>query len=420
MALIEKLNAIADAIREKNGTTERIPLVDMPRAIKEISGESIALNIAYGETAPEDISKLWIKANEPDKLLVCSDIENEYSISSMDALSYAGQEAGCARVGNKIYLFGGFTSDYSDAISVFNIATQTITVLSAKLPVPLAYMGCESVGKNIYLFGGYNINGYQNTIYAFDTETETIADIATIPKTISNLTCVAVGKKIYTFGGQNTDNSFENSIYMLDTEGERLYTLDTVTPFRKSNIGCCGVGKKIYLFGGGSGTADSNDIYEFDVENEIIRSIAVDLPTIHFGIRCARMGSDIYLFGGWAQSGITDSIYVFNSKTKKLTQPEIKLPEKLWRFGCVESGNKIYIFGGSGGNDTIYCFTATHGLLKGNMELEIGLLTNKFNLINSDIMQAEIGVENVYIGNANDKAELCEAYLHNGSEWVLI
>lgn len=36
MALIDRLNAIGDAIREKNGTTERIALVDMPQAILNI------------------------------------------------------------------------------------------------------------------------------------------------------------------------------------------------------------------------------------------------------------------------------------------------------------------------------------------------------------------------------------------------
>ena len=36
MALIDKLNAVGDAIREKNGTTELIPLVDMPQAILDI------------------------------------------------------------------------------------------------------------------------------------------------------------------------------------------------------------------------------------------------------------------------------------------------------------------------------------------------------------------------------------------------
>jgi hypothetical protein len=38
MALTERLTAIGNAIREKNGTTELIPLTDMPQAILDISG----------------------------------------------------------------------------------------------------------------------------------------------------------------------------------------------------------------------------------------------------------------------------------------------------------------------------------------------------------------------------------------------
>lgn len=38
MALTDKLTAIGDAIREKNGTTKLIPLADMPQAIRNISG----------------------------------------------------------------------------------------------------------------------------------------------------------------------------------------------------------------------------------------------------------------------------------------------------------------------------------------------------------------------------------------------
>ena len=40
MALIEKLNAIGDAIREKTGTTEKISLADMPQAISAIVVDS--------------------------------------------------------------------------------------------------------------------------------------------------------------------------------------------------------------------------------------------------------------------------------------------------------------------------------------------------------------------------------------------
>ena len=39
MALTDKLSAIGNAIREKNGTTELIPLVDMPQAILDLSGD---------------------------------------------------------------------------------------------------------------------------------------------------------------------------------------------------------------------------------------------------------------------------------------------------------------------------------------------------------------------------------------------
>ena len=44
MALIDKLTAIGDAIREKNGSTESIPLADMPQAILSISSGDSANN----------------------------------------------------------------------------------------------------------------------------------------------------------------------------------------------------------------------------------------------------------------------------------------------------------------------------------------------------------------------------------------
>jgi hypothetical protein len=52
MALTDKLTAIGDAIREKNGTTELIPLADMPQAILDISGggETVDL-LQYAKTA---------------------------------------------------------------------------------------------------------------------------------------------------------------------------------------------------------------------------------------------------------------------------------------------------------------------------------------------------------------------------------
>ena len=51
MALIDKLNAIGSAIREKNGTTDLIPLADMPQAILDIvSGGGVSYtSIVYND-----------------------------------------------------------------------------------------------------------------------------------------------------------------------------------------------------------------------------------------------------------------------------------------------------------------------------------------------------------------------------------
>jgi hypothetical protein len=92
-------------------------------------------------------------------------------------------------------------------------------------------------------------------------------------------------------------------------------------------------------------------------------------------------------------------------------------------MGSASIGTKVYLFGGIRSSvylNTINVFDITHELAQGNIELQSGLLKNKFNLINTDNAQLQIGVENVYIGNENNEAELCEAYLHNGTEWVQI
>ncbi len=57
MALTDKLTAIGNAIREKNGTTELIPLADMPQAILDISsGEETEKIVEYIESTGEQ----WI------------------------------------------------------------------------------------------------------------------------------------------------------------------------------------------------------------------------------------------------------------------------------------------------------------------------------------------------------------------------
>ena len=236
-------------------------------------------NIAYGETAPEDTSKLWIKANEPANVSVGSDIDGVKNIAQVGALPTNLYAMGCTAVGTKIYLFGGSYDKrgVSNAIRVFNTETKELTTLDVTLPTNLYAMGCAAVGTKIYLFGGFPLN---NTIQVFDLLTKT------------------------------------------------FITLDAILPTTNSNMGCTAVGTDVYLFGGG------------------------------------RYGDTLY--------------------------------------------------------STIQKLSVTHELAQGDIEVQSTWGNNKFNLINTENNKVEIGVENVFIGNTNNEAELCEAYLHNGTEWVVI
>ncbi len=417
----DRYKAIADAIRKKTDTEELMRPEDMPRAILDIVGGT-SLNIAYGETPPEDTSKLWIKANEPDKITFKKEVEGAESINLLDAhLPSAYYGMGCASVGSKIYLFGGYNnSGRYNAIRVLDTETETLTTLTTVLPTAREGIACARVGTKIYLFGGktkHSTTGFLSEICVFDTETETITTLsATLPNKCSEISCARVGTKIYLFGGKNYSSAYDD-ICVFDTETETITTLSVTLSNNYYGTGCASFGTKVYLLGGHS----SNAIMVFDTETEAITKLSVTLPDNCYSMGCVIIGKKIYLLGGAS----LDTINVFDTETEIVETLNTTLPQTCQYMGCGGIGNKIYLFGGVVGSynyylNTITKFTLTSELQQGNIELQTSFLNNVFKLINTKNAQVEIGIENVYIGNENNEAELCEAYLHNGSEWVQI
>ena len=284
------------------------------------------------------------------------------------------------------------------------------------------------------MFGGhyYNGSGYTQSsdIFVFDTETETKTYTGvSFDNGISAMGCVVVGTKIYLFGGYriiNSKPSYSNAICVFDTETNTLSTLITSLPFACGEMACCLVGTKIYLFGGSiSNTmigriAETTDkIVIFDIETKTVTTLDTKLPTTCCAMGYGAIGAKIYLFGGQNDSAL-NTINAFNTENETITTLSTTLPVASSFMGTITIANKIYMFGGANDNNSIKVFTLTHELANGDIELQSGLLKNKFNLINTENNKVKIGVENVYIGNGNNEAELCEAYLHNGTEWVVI
>lgn len=506
MALINELTNIGNAIREKTGGTELIPLKEMASAISGISsgteytnivynadntvtltdkdgvvhtmactyengkligvtydGEAIdltyaedlllsvsgtsvdmnnapatsgsTLNIAYGETAPEDTSKLWIKANEPNNIVFGKDFKGAQSITTLPTVLPKPLWNTCyGRVGSKIYIFGGETSSkynyYNRNIYVYDIETGLVTTQSTEMPRKFYNASCATVGTDIYLFGGaseYNV--WYNTIYKYDTITDTLTLLnSTLPSVRGQMGCETVGTKVYLFGGYlyNSSASYTtyNTIMIFDTETETITTLPVSLPAGRRDMGCTSIGNNIYLLGGYYQNTSQNTIWKFDTQTETITVLDNTLPQAWSRMGCTSIGNKIYLIGGRAKNDAgteadTDMIYIFDTNTNTFELSSVILPYISISMVCVSSGVDIYLLGGYPERTGILKFTATKDLVENNIEVITGS-HNYFNVVNTDAMKVEIGVDSVLIGNAENQAENCEAYLHNGTEWKQI
>ena len=169
--LTDFLTGVADAIRAKKGTTALINPQNFESEIASISGGGGELNIAYGNTAPEDTSKLWIKSEEPNNISFPILWNPEQIVEGITntgtTLPKKMHRIGIASIGTKIYLFGGYSNGYEqNTIQIFDTTNNTIQTLSTTLPKGAYDIGTAAVGTKIYLFGGRG-SDYLNTINLF-------------------------------------------------------------------------------------------------------------------------------------------------------------------------------------------------------------------------------------------------------------
>ena len=420
-AQLEKVNETGIINLSKKGVElpENATTCEIMQGIEQITGGA-SFNIHYGEEAPEDTSMLWIKAEEPDKLIFRKDIDGVGSVALLDTyLSEKSYQMSSAEIGTRIYLFGGYNqSTSSDKISVFDTETQELKTLSVRLPIARCQMGCGAVGNKIYLFGGYDAEGNDSsTITVFDAQTETVTDLeTTLNYSLRMMSCAVVGEKIYMFGGYINGRAYTNQIIEFDTATETCTVLSAVLQQKRCEAGCVAVGNKIYLTGGYNSNGYLSDIEVFDTQTELTELLSAELPVATKGMGCAATGDKIYIFGGTTSGGYSDSIYVLDTQENTLTRLSETLLQNCYSPGCVAAGNKIYLFGGvnsaSGCLNTIYAYTVTHGLSEGSIELQTSYYNNVFKFINTNAATVEIGVENVFAGNENNEAENAEAYVY--------
>lgn len=384
------------------------------------SAGGMELNIAYGDTPPEDTSKLWVKCEEPSGVRLLPDM-HVGEISTLNAtLPTAAYAMYAATIGTNIYLFGGqFSNGLSSSIYKFNIETSKTSKLSTPLPDSGAYdIAYALVDTNVYIIGGYK-SSYRSTIHVFDAKTSTMSThSATLPTTMSAMGSATVGNNIYLFGG-NRNSTGQDTIHVFDTEASTVSTLSTKLPTGVMKPATAAVGTKVYLF---SGNTTNNECvsWMFDTETSTLSTLSVVLDSEEV-VNCASavVGTNIYLFGG-SRSGMTslDTIHVFDTNDSTLLKMNSTLPTVTTNIASAAVGNKIYLFGGysNGASNDIRTFIPFMTLEQNNVGIVVDATANMIELI----PRMTLGVSSVHEGNSKGIAEPVEAYLYKDGAWTLI
>jgi hypothetical protein len=132
---------------------------------------------------------------------------------------------GGAVLGNKLYIFGGFTIGVgmSSQIWVFdpNAAAGTRwTMKTAALPVPVGYVPCATIGNRIYVAGGstYNAGALSDSSdsYEYDPVADTLTPVTSIPRVTAETKAVNLSGQMCVLGGGRTapNPSSEVDLYL--------------------------------------------------------------------------------------------------------------------------------------------------------------------------------------------------------------
>ena len=114
-------------------------------------------------------------------------------------------------IGEKLYVWGGYTEDFKEKNTLASVLHSFHSVLeswehqeySGTLP-PVLYDGaCVSTGGHLYLYGGYDGSYYRSGLYELDTKSRSFKLLSSGgPMRKSGCAMIAYGKKLVLFGGR--------------------------------------------------------------------------------------------------------------------------------------------------------------------------------------------------------------------------
>jgi hypothetical protein len=386
----------------------------------EDSPSGMELNIAYGDTPPEDTSKLWVKANKANKVIINDTLVWENGNRPNDIVAYPWSYSGIT--GEGLCYSDGVLYEVQDSSSVEKYylsenKTELITIDSTQ-KFYKAVIGV--VGTKVYIFGGSTTTSSDKITargFVVDTETKLASELG-IKYKVAETGSVVEGTKIHIFGGRTSSYSDDhlNKHFIYDSVSD-TYSYAASFDEKVNRVSCVLADKSIYV-------RTNTAFYRYDIDNNrMTKLFAYDKKTYDRAL--AYFDNKIYMLLGSTNSNYaTDAYAVKNVEYYDIaTGKNVKCLDNTEVFDLapyafvyndkilVNIKQSLYEFQYQIGNPT---------LESGAIQMIRASGKNTFPLFNSEELYVETDVETVYVGNENNEAIATEALLYKDGEWQSI
>jgi hypothetical protein len=383
------------------------------------SGGGGELNIAYGDTAPEDTSKLWVKTTEPESVEISPDFGYGEAVQTTGVASGFPTSNITCEDGDYLYVvhndytikkYNKKTLEFIDDVITVGNAINSIAIYEGTLYYTLIYD--QSVGNSSYS---------DVKLFVIDLGTKVVIELK---DTLSHRSgeLIIYNNKIYLIGGGQISINYSGGAKYSYWASDKIdiydissKVMDTISySYGSWSSKCCLIGNKVYVFGGysrsNSTITPNSNIICVNLDTKTVTKCNAVLPIATYNMGVSNLGNYIYISGG---NKTSQSVYRYDTINDTIEQVNVTLEHARTACATFFNGTELYLLGSNAIIDKLQIDVP---LSSTKLKIISDWLNNQFAVING-LSKVMIGVNKAFKGDENNKAKEVTAYVYDGVNW---